>query len=188
MQSSIPDSLHENQHLTCQNDPWGYMYSFRRPWRASLRYRSLIAEVCLSLFFLPLHQLPSLGACPKPFTIEGPLVQQAALLSGMRYHCLSPDTFFFSVSLAFRKCAHSCLASLCHSSTATANLLHQPSRVGCSASTLIHLFYTSRLEAGSSFHAHINLQTPNILSSLGCGATYYFSVLNFRFKVPSDIP
>lgn len=106
----------------------------------------------------------------------------------MRYHCLSPDTFFFSVSLAFRKCAHSCLASLCHSSTATANLLHQPSRVGCSASTLIHLFYTSRLEAGSSFHAHINLQTPNILSSLGCGATYYFSVLNFRFKVPSDIP
>lgn len=184
MQSSIPNSLHENWHLTCPNDPWGYMYSFRRPWRASLRYRSLIAEVCLSLFFLPLHQLPSLGACPKPFTIEGPLVQQAALLSGMRYHCLSPDTFFFSVSLAFRKCTHYCLVSLCHSSTATANLLHQLSRVGCSASTLIHLFY---LQARSRLQFPCSHKSPNSQHSLIFRMWSYLLLLCPQLQVQSPI-
>lgn len=117
--------------------PWGYMYSFRRPWRASLRYRSLIAEVCLSLFSslsISYHHwvlAPSLSLLRVPWSSRQP-----SWGIRMRYHCLSPDTFFFSVSLAFRKCTHYCLVSLCHSSTATANLLHQLSRVGCSS---IHL-------------------------------------------------
>lgn len=166
----------------------GHMYYFRRCWKASPLYRSLMEEVWLSLFFLPLCQLPPLGVCPKPLATGGSLDLVGSPLEWDEVWLLNPRYLLPQCLLGLQE-----MYSFLPCQIVPCKHIHcRPSSPSFQGGLFQHppcstLFYTSRLEAGSSIHAHINLQTPNTLSSLACGATHYFSVLNFRSKVPSNM-